>query len=247
LDGGAYDTDKVLVTDHFHAYSNGASDDELIRLAETAEEAFNNLLTFFSMTDLIIPTDQEKFELIYEVNEQIITQAFRYGFIISKIEFGVNLEVIQHELGHNFQFILSDNTFDRHRWLYEGVAHIMADYKTDKITTVSQLEERQFFFVEVMNVHIMDIDLNGLLDGFEKYDNMVYHYYSLAHLMAEYVFDPNGFGLSKSDIKQMYLLMADGNTHVEAINKLSGKNILVLIESLFTYLKRYLLQRYPNG
>ena len=241
-----YNTNRVLVSENFHVYSNGAIDFELIQFAKNAEKAYSKLLNFFSLDELKIPTNQEKFEIIYDVGDIDISHAYRYGFIIYKRDFGTNIEVIQHELFHNFQFILTENTFDDHRWLYEGVAHIGASFSKDNIRTIADLNERKFFFENEMKKHIMEITLRDLLDGLKKYDNMVYHYYSLAHLLSKYIFDPNGFGLNQEDIKQMYILMADGHDHVSAINKLSGKNVLNLKNTMFSVLESYLMKKKEN-
>jgi len=253
-DGNPYEGENYTV------YSDGASLDARIQLAEVAEEVMIDARTLLELpgNDLLtLPQGQAKIHLYayrYQFPQEWGGQAWLSGFLVWSLdhpqrtalghtELGFYSRMVKHELLHVFQNLLvgSSHSYSTHTWFEEGWAEFVSELNPEhRIESLGAFNERiaEFGQLNPISIHndvYPDIDEVGLR-----------YFYPMFELTLRYLFDENGLDKSPLDVKAVFLDMGDGASFVDAFEDNFGLSVTTLEAEYFDRMRAYLAATPPN-
>lgn len=237
---------------HFTIYSDAASRTSKAALAGLAEEVFLGLTGEWG-----IESDEElRFTpgytyYIYAHMHTVpaVQEAYRNGFLTVAVDYGPApgayqrdpwgyLYVLKHELTHVFQFTLTDCPSNLacptwlDVWFREGQA----------VVTGGGFERPTLQELNVWRAHVDHINpirISRWTD-FPNEDRGGEYYPIFALAYAWLVDADKGHGATIQDIKDMFLLMAEGDSFRGAFQRALGISVTYLEENFFSLMEEYL-------
>jgi hypothetical protein len=264
--GGAYDywhDCNPFPGEHFTIYSDGSSTEAKQILANLAEEIFSELVVEF-----LIQSIEEDLQFtggytyyIYAVKNISPARAmgFRNGFYIPAIDCATSPGVYsdnpfnyrcmaKHEMTHVFQFTLTNCPGNSACpdwlgvWFREGQAIYMSGL--GEAARVSTLNDFQAWISDPD--HVCPVSIHRWNDF--PYENQAGQYYPMFGLAYAYLVDTAyGHGATISDMRQLFRLMAEGDTFEEAFAKALGMTVSYYEENFYDLMEEYLSKLEPHG
>jgi len=204
----------IYETEHFLVYSDAADDHTKIQFANMAEQAYQELKSFFLLSyhyNFTIQRDDPttKIQIICNRNDPRSQRSFFYGFMLYTIDspycFATEENLyreIKHELVHVFQMYL-DGSSRRYEfgWFREGLAEYAADGGFfSRITTLAYFNQLRNI-LDNAGIHPLKIRWSEL----RNHEGEVHAAtYSMSGLAMHYLLDPSGSGKSVNDIRQLF-------------------------------------------
>jgi len=219
---------RIYETEHFLVYSDAASDKVRLQFAAHAERALDELMDAFQIPDAaaIGIVDQTSKLMIFTNTALTRGQsAFPTGFIL----YGEDSEVfanwphemrsrfyheIKHETMHVLQYKMGVGVPPNSRnpanlpdkWFNEGLAEYLGGGFMEPITNRVEFEQwrRPSDHINPVSIHKWsDLPINMSIAG---------EYYPAFALAVRYLLDADSMGKTLMDVKDMFALLAEGNT-----------------------------------
>lgn len=242
---------RIYETEHFLVYSDCASDDFRIYFAEQAEIAFNELVSLFDLpnenTFGILPNAPlSKIQIICNQNDPHVQRSFAYGFMLYTLTspycFATEenfFREIKHELTHVFQMYLDGSSFlYSYGWFREGLAEYAADGGFfEPINSYAQFNNYK--------TTLDNIGYHPLATAWAELNNVPgdLHgmFYSMSGLAMRYLLDPNGYGKTIIDVKEMLIDIGDNGILFEtSFSNHMGINIHTFEYNFYDNVEQYL-------
>lgn len=205
---------RIYETEHFLVYSDAASDSTKIEFAEMGEKSYNELKTFFLLSEnqnfnIQIENPTTKIQIICNKNDPRSQRSFMYGFMLYTLDspfcFATEENLfreVKHELTHVFQMYL-DGSSRRYAygWFREGLAEYAADGGFfPQITTLADFNSKKEL-LDYYNFHPLKIYWSQLRTIPANIHPIVY---AMSGLATRFMLDQNGMEKSIEDYKQIF-------------------------------------------
>ena len=247
-DGNPYETE------HFIVYSDAASFESRVTLANMGEELFNQLKTQMEIDDesiLVYPQGQNKIH-IYAYKNYFPTQwggrAYFGGLMIYSLDHPertaaghteqiVYEAVVKHELTHILQAMLIGrldySLVDS--WFTEGIAEKISRSNPDRaVTTEARMDSLIYVFGELNPIDIY-------IYNYPDIENVgVFYYYPMFQLAANYLLDADGLGGTWIDVKNIFLKIREGGSFDYLFLEKFGMTITDFKSNFFNLMREYL-------
>lgn len=237
---------------HFTVYSDGADRTSKAALAGLAEEVFLGLTGEWGIEsdeELRFTPGYTYYIYAHMHTDPAVQEAYRNGFLTIAVDYGPPpgayqrdpwgyLYVLKHELTHVFQFTLTDCPSNQacptwlDVWFREGQA-VVTGGGFNRMT-LQELDDWRTHPDHINPIRIRrwpdfpDEDRGG-------------EYYPIFALAYAWLLDADkGHGATIQDIKDMFQLMAEGDSFHGAFQRALGISVTYLEENFFSLMERYL-------
>ncbi len=247
-DGNQYESQNFTV------YSDGASMQARMQVAEIAEAVLADLKTLFEIPgdDLFIfPAGQTKIHLYAFKNHnptQWGGQGFWGGLIVfspdhpertaaGHTEIGNYTRLLTHELTHVIQNLIvgSAHSYSTHTWFEEGLGEFVSALNPERsILNLTDLNDLIAEYGELNPIAIQN-DVYPAIEGVG-----VNYYYPMFELTMRYLLDDEGLGHSLLDVKQVFLDMRDSASFSDAFQSNFGLSVVDFDAEYFARIRQYL-------
>lgn len=240
--GGLLTNDnKVLETEHLLIYSDASEDWAKIKMGRTGESALALIMGLFQVTpeELGIVDLYSKIE-VYSLRRFITNSGTRadingyinwaYDTYNSSIDPDSIVQSAKHECTHTVQFRLGGLYQEVWCWFTEGLAEAISGGVFRPITCWQEVEEwRQ----DPDHVNPISIRIPEDMPGWNiNGGQTASEYYPVFGLAVRYLVDPQGYGGTCIQVKNMFRDIAGGMDFPQAFQKHMGMS-LALFESHF--------------
>jgi len=236
----------------FTVYSDGASREAMVELAEIAQAVLDSLRDSFgipSPAPFVLPPGQQTIHLYayrYHYQSSWGARAFWGGMMIFSLdhprlahltERGHYTRLVTHELTHVVQNLLvgSIHSYSTYTWFEEGLAEVVSGVDAERsILTEAALDQRIAEYgawnpIEIRNDILPDIPNVG-----------AQYFYPMFELTMRYLLDPQGLGHSLQDARDVFMDMRSGTSFAAAFQNAFGVTVDQLQAEYFGRIRAYL-------
>lgn len=248
-------------SEHFVIYSDGASEEARMALAQLAEEALLDIKTLLAIDNddiLLFPPGQTKIDIYAYKNRYPSAWggwAYYGGLLIfspdhpERTSFGhtepeIYIPTLRHEVTHVVESLLkaSNNPEWVDVWFTEGLAEVLSGG-----TAGGRIADRQTF-LDLWNRYGSLNPIAMHRYGYPDIENVAYeYYYPMFQLAVEYLVDEHGLGKTMGDVRDLLVDIHTGVLFPDAFRDRFGMSLSEYESQFFDRMNVYLPERWAAG